>query len=328
MTTKTFKTILIASLIAAIVLPFSTMEFAAANSPENNPSSENKEKVAWNKKVKEHLANGGIYGPNGSLLMPKDIIEVKSNESIKEHEKRGIDPSILIHQDGKTMVSIEKVLKKYEQGNLKGDSTNKGKVLPSDQYKQIATKHDDDSITYFDGYWNVPDAPADIDDATLYIFNGLMPHYPETPIAIFQPLIQFGDNGICGNIGENWEMAPVLFISPSTVVKGDCMAVDDNDLIRGTISKSGSTWTIEVSSGGDSDLVLASYAGEADLALVALEMGNEDENCDEIPGSDTDFQSMSITGDISDWEDDSPSGWCGMAVNIVNDSTVELNNSN
>jgi len=45
-----------------------------------------------------------------------------------------------------------------------------------------------------------------------------------------------------------------------------------------------------------------------------------------LPG-DEKFYSMYITGDSVAWAEDSEANqWCGMDVNIINDSTVELNN--
>ena len=321
MITKNVKTILFASLITAMILPFSAMEFAQAVTNEN---ANDKAKKTHEEMVKE----GKIVLPGGHYVDKTTYKFVDENKSIEENGKNGIDTSVLKEHDGKTIIDVDKALEKIAKDKKeKGDTSIN---YPADGYNTIALKEDIDSMSYFRAFWKVPISPTYYDGSdTIFTFNAMQPHASQA--AIFQPVLQFGNNGPCTGIGSSWVFYPYVYVSPTVNTKGSCLAVQPGDILRGTISKSGSIWTISTYNyrTGLSGSVQASYAGLADWSLVALETYGLATNCSSIPGDER-FYSMTITGDSSSWADVSNPNlqWCGMDASIVSDSTVDLLNNN
>lgn len=193
-----------------------------------------------------------------------------------------------------------------------------------DGYNMAAVKQEPNSMTYFNGYWKVPAEPTSWNDNdTIFHFNALQPYAG----VIFQPVLQYGDSSLC-EAGAKWVTFALIYISPTAYNVTPCVDADAGDTIKGKISKSGSTWTVYLKNygTGNSAQVQVGYSGEADTALVALETYSLPGNCSALAGDER-FYSMSITGDTVSWAEDSDAAqWCGMDVNIISDTTVELNN--
>ncbi|MCZ6582764.1 MAG: hypothetical protein O6761_06310, partial [Thaumarchaeota archaeon] len=261
MTTKTIKTILFASLMVAMILPFSgiMMAEAAPNENVNNKAIED-----YNK----HASNGEIILPGGfGWVHPSELKYIDSDKSIDENAKNGIDRKFMVEKDGKTILNISAMK----------DDTNLNKLDPSvnypalSTYNQVALKHETNSMTYFNGFWVVPDAPVSFSGGTIYTFNAMQPWDQ----VILQPILQYGNTGVCGDLGANWAMVPIIYAEWGTIAIGDCTIVNEGDLIRGTIVRDSSyVWTVSMEDyniPGSSDSVQVIYYGDMSDSLVALE---------------------------------------------------------
>ena len=91
-------------------------------------------------------------------------------------------------------------------------------------------------MTYFKAVWDVPDSPSS------YTLGGYNIYLQcNTTIwcigtnAIFQPVLQYGDNGPCPNNdeGDFWVYYPLIYISPTAYNIGDCTEVDEGDELKG-----------------------------------------------------------------------------------------------
>lgn len=329
MTKNNIKAILFASLIAAMILPFSAMNLAEA-APNENVNNKAKEKT-----LKEHIKDGDIIIPGGyGWKNPSEIKSFDSKKSMDENAKRGFDKKFMIEdEDGNSVLSLDKMLKhKKQMGGEKDPEIQ----YPAISYNQMAIKETNSEVSYFNAYWTVPDAPEEYDDGTIYTFNGVQPFDVYNGGIIFQPVLQYGNYGVCGNIGENWGMIPYMYIDLGygfQEVKGDCTIVNIDDTIRGTVYKSGSYWIVSMQDynvPNSSDYVYIQYNGNADDALVALETYNTNETCKELSG-DIDFNNMALLGSgLPNWDTDKAFGsiWCEMITQVTSQSTVSLNNKN
>lgn len=324
MTTKTIKTILFASLLVAMILPFSAMEFAEA-APNDKANDKAKAKANDKGKANDHDNPNGFaemkkMRDKGYKLFPGvGWIHANENSNVKskyiQHsEKPGV---MLLDLDAME----ESIIKNYKAKK----ANENDEVFPSHNgYNLAAVKQERNSMTYFNGYWKVPAEPDSWSGGTIFYFDALQPFAG----VIFQPVLQYGNSGIC-NAGDKWVTYALIFINSNAYIATPCMDADVGDTIKGKISKSGSTWTVYLKNygTGNSAQVQIGYSGKADTALVALETYNLSRNCSSLPGDER-FYSMYIAGDSVAWKDGSEvSQWCGMDVNITNDRTVELNNN-
>ena len=334
MTYKNAKTILFASLLVAMILPFSVMSMAEA-APNENANDKAKENQKKQKTHKEHIKDGDIIIPGGyGWINPSEIKSFDSKKSMNENAKNGFDKKFMIEgKDGNAVLSLDKMLKHKKQ--VDGDIDPEIQY-PALSYNQMAIKETNNGVTYFNAYWTVPDAPEEYDDGTIYTFNGVQPFDVSNGGIIFQPVLQYGNYGVCGNIGENWGIIPYMYINLGyglQEVKGDCTIVNEGDTIRGSVYKSGSYWIVSIQDYNISnsfDYVYIGYNGNADDALVALETYYTNETCEELSG-DIDFTSMTLSGSgIPNWDLDEAFGstWCGMTINLNGQSNVSLNNDN
>lgn len=317
MTSKTIKTILFASLIAALVLPFSSMDFAVAEEEKHDD------------KPHDDKTDRKIVLPGGHIVTEANIISKTVNSEGKATTLSGKElPSKYFIIDGDRAVlnlDVVEAEKEISQVIQASHGSKNG-------YNMLGIKADSQSFTYFNGYWDVPTSPTSYTTGgTIYTFNALQ----LGTSTILQPVLQYGDDGVCGDLGDNWEMVPVAvsIINGNTYVSyGDCDSVSESDNIRGTITKqSNNYWKIETYSGGVSDSITPIYyTGKMDNAAVGYETYDLPTNCSAISG-DVDFTNLFLSGTtVPNWTDSDPSGnqWCGMDTNIVSQSTVELNNNN
>lgn len=316
MTTKTIKTILFASLFVAMLLSFSGMTMAEATPNED-----------LNKKHMEQIRDGKIVLPGGHYIDRSELKGLDNDKSIEENAENGIDPDILMTHNGKTIFNLDAYKEKMLTSGELDEEVNNSLHGP-EAYKTIAQKVSEDSITYFNGYWRVPEAPATYDgEGTIFIFNALTPFTG----VIFQPILQYGNYGICGDVGETWVMAPVIFIDATSFNIGNCVTVETGDLIRGTISETDEIWTVEIQDFNipdSTDSVQVGYAELADDAIVAMETYLLPENCDTLPSS-IGFLQMVVGGlNIPGWVDESNPDyqWCDMEVRINSEQNVILIN--
>jgi hypothetical protein len=142
------------------------------------------------------------------------------------------------------------------------------------------------SITFMSAEWRVPPSPT-TNGGLVYWFMGMQSAFPR----IIQPILQYGFNGAYG--GNYWLLVNWWCCSPASY--GSQVRVSPGDLIYGSVSRSGDTWTIhaaDLSSGtGPSDLVLTD-SDTYDWAATALEMYNIN-TCDQISGG-VSFESITL----------------------------------
>jgi len=326
---KNVKTILFASLLVAMILPFSGMLMAEA-APNENASDKAKE----NKKThKEWVDEGYSVFPGGHYI--KDTQKgIDNNKSIDENVKNGFDRDILKSHNGKTILDLDKYIEKHGK-KVKNTKTN---FPVADGYNTIIAIDEDDSMTYFKAVWDVPTSPTEYTSGdTIFTFNAIQPFGVGTNV-IFQPVLQYGNNGPCANNeeGEYWIYYPLIYVSPTAFNIGDCTTVSVGDELKGYIYKSGTTWYVTTYINGSYDSSTnVSYSGKGDFSSLALETYGLPENCNTIPG-DEEFSQIYIVGDTVSWSDISSQGagqWCGMDTNVVSSNTsgsgkVQLNNNN
>jgi len=335
MTKNNFKTILFASLLVAMVLPFSGMNFATAEEETNEKRDRSKDpgsgqgtnKDQNEKTHREQIQEGKVVLPGGHYVYRSELNGLDNDKSIEENAENGFDSDILMTHNGKTIFNLDAYKEKLEASGELSEETNS--IVANEAYKMIALKNVENSMAYFNAHWRVPSVPATYDgEGTIFIFNAMQPF----PGVIFQPILQYGNYGICGDVGETWVMAPVIFIDPTSFNIGNCTPVNVGDIIRGTISvDSEDIWTVEIQNYNipdSSDIVQVAYSDLADDSLVAIETYLLPENCDSLPGN-IGFVQMDIGGiNIPNWVDDSNPElqWCDMDTRIVSEDTVILIN--
>ena len=106
MTKNNTKAILFASLIAALILPFSAMSLADA-APNENVNKKAKEKTH-----KQWVDEGYSVFPGGNYV--KDTQKgIDKDKSINDNVKNGIDKDVLKSQNGKTILDLDKYVEKH-----------------------------------------------------------------------------------------------------------------------------------------------------------------------------------------------------------------------
>ena len=315
MTTKTIKTVLFASLLVAMILPFSTMEMADA-APNENANDNAHVNVNGHEEYQKMIDQGYKLFPGVGW--------------VKADEHAAVAPIYMENPEkpGELILDLDAMQKGIEaRQKSEVEHGKQDTVYPTHNgYNLAAVKQEPNSMTYFNGYWKVPAAPASWSGGTIFHFDALMPFAG----VIFQPVLQYGNSDVC-NAGAKWVTYAIIYIDPNTFNVTPCVDASVGDTLRGNVWKGASNvWTVKMYnlSKGTSAFTQVGYSGQADTALVALETYNLARLCSSIPGDER-FYSMWITGDSVSWADGSEvAQWCGMALNIISDSTVELNNNN
>lgn len=317
MTRKTTKTILFASLIAALILPFSVMSMADAATNENADRTQMKEMG---------------YELTGSLAIP--------NENRDSMLAQGYElyPGGWIHED---RIKADLIYVKTSTGEkiLDGDAmklqyeqrlAEAGIAIQSHPKSyHIAVKDSpSNDISYSRAYWNVPDSPGTYDGGTNYDFNAIQPTLSTN--VILQPILQHGYSSWC-DAGDNWVTYPFMLVYGNPI-GGNCISANEDDFIRGVISESSyNTWTVYMKNYDNSaatDSVSLMLSNDMTAVFTAVETWNIPSNCNELQG-DVQYRYLYDRGDVDSWDAKvQGSTFCGMNTNIVSDSTVQFNNNN
>lgn len=120
MTTKTIKTILFASLITAMILPFSTMDFADAKVDNKNPKDKTLERL------QEKQTREEVLKKLNSLGAEEDDLKNKIKSEIRESEKQKINSRL---------GEIKSEMDKIEKDNHKRD-------IPQAQLENLIAQQD------------------------------------------------------------------------------------------------------------------------------------------------------------------------------------------
>lgn len=304
MTYKNAKTILFAGLITALILPFSAMQIANATTEEHGTN------VDGYAEYKKMTDKGYKLFPGVGWINSQDDGSVK--------------PVYVQHPDNPDVMLLD--LDAMKESIIKNVEANKDiSIATHNGYNVAAKKYEENSMTYFNAYWQIPAKPASFSGGTIFYFDSLEPFYGVT----FQPVLQYGNSDVC-EAGDKWVTFAMIFISKDHYNVTPCVDANVGDWLQGEISESENIWTVKMHnfSTGNTDQVQVGYSENADRALVALETYYLSKNCSSLAG-DVNFSYMTITGDSVDWVDGSlVEQWCEMSLNIISDSTVEINNDN
>ncbi len=307
MTYKNAKTILFAGLIAAMILPFSGMNFAGAEEQTNIEKVSEKDAM---------LAAGYELYPGGWIKKDRikaDLIYVDNPNNRDE------------------IVLDANAMKKQYNQRLKeaGITAEQNMGLSAITSYHIAAKDDpSNNITYSRAYWNVPDSPATYDDGTNYNFNAVEPYLGAN--IILQPVLQHGFSSWC-DAGDNWVTYPFMLIYGNPI-GGSCVSANEGNLIRGIISEgSYNTWTVSIKNYANSvatDSVSLILNDVMTAEFMAVETWNIPTNCNELEG-DVEYKYLLDYGDVDSWSElTQGSIFCGMDTNIVSNTQVQFNNDN
>lgn len=302
--TKTIKTILFASLIAAMILPFSVMGMANAAPNENA-----------NNNVKKEIPEGYEITPFG-LWKSEDIKEwdgvtkIDTEKIIKEWKDK--------HPGEKSPaeIAIEKMQKKSED-NVPSANENVWNV-----YGKILYSTEPSS---FVAYWNVPNAPASYTGGTaIFYFNA----FQSGTDVIVQPVLQFGDSAACSS--ASWKIASWILVA-STTYKTTCADASPGNVIKGQIAVSNDYWNVQITnqSTGTSKSLIAYVSQAMNKAFVTLETANiTQQTCSTVP-NDVYFSNMLINGATPpNWTKVQRTIWCGMDFVSSSGSSAYINTNN
>jgi len=338
MTTKNIKAILFASLIVALVLPFSAMSLADAASNEKADEKAKKQNADRAKMAEMgyDLTTGGYEYPNEARdSMLAQGFELYPGVGWIHKDRIQADPVWMEHPNGSGEMILDgwTMKKQYDQlVEASGNGVNPvafGASTPN-AYEIAVKDNSQNDITYSKAYWNVPDSPTTYDGGTNFNFNAVQPSLSSIG-TIFQPVLQHGSSNICA-AGDNWVTHPFMMLY-GHIIDSDCVSASEGDLIRGIITKDTTydVWTVSIKNYANSaatDSVSIGTPVTMTALFTAIETWNIPTNCSELQG-DVQYKWMSDSGDVDSW--DTKSGYtpfCGMDTNIVSDSTVNFNNNN
>jgi len=318
MTYKNAKVILFAALTVALLLPFSLMGSANAEHITDSLTIPNAERDL-------KLDAGYKLYPGIGWVAPADQNTMEAIYTDNpETGERILDLDAMITKSKQVRITetsfdwIQKIMNLF--------------TIPlaeaGDGYNQIAHKDSSSNdFTYLRAFWDVPTAPADYDGGTNFSFPGIQPD--DTSNIIFQPVLQHGYSSIC-DAGDAWVTYALIYIG-GTAYHTPCEDADDGDRIRGTISKSGSTWTIAVRNYQNSDAndsISVNSNTTMEFGMVAVETYSLGGACNELQG-DLEFETITHTGDTDNFDSSGSSGsFCGQTTTIVSESNVEMFNNN
>ena len=305
--TTTTKTILFASIIAAMILPFSVMGMADA-APNENANETAKEYV------RAEIPEGYDMTPFG-IWKKTDIKEwdgvtpIDTDKDVKDWKDA--------HPGEKTPadIAVEKMQKKSE-GHLPGftDGWNK--------YGHISYATEPSSFT---AYWKVPNAPVSYSSGdVIFYFNAFQGTGTNV---IVQPVLQYGNSAACNS--ASWKIASWILSGPF-VYKTSCASASTGNTIKGEILSQGNTWTVKTTNVNTSTTKTLSASSSYDMirANVALETHGLPPTCAYVP-NDVQFYSMKINGATPpSWTEYSGYTWCGMDLVSSSGSTVNINTDN
>jgi hypothetical protein len=140
--TNKVKTILFASLITAMILPFSGMNFAEAKEVDTHDDQTSRELVL----------------PGGHIVTEDNIIRktVNSEGKVTTESGKELPSKYFIIDDGNVVLNLDVVeAERKEIGKITKVShgTKNG-------YNMLGLKDDSNSFTYFNGFWDVPTSPT------------------------------------------------------------------------------------------------------------------------------------------------------------------------
>ena len=306
MTYKNAKTILFALLIAALVLPFSTMDFAeAALTPINvddKPRNTIDSLTIPNAERDIKLAAGYELYP-GVGWVDKDRIKV---EPIYSQNPNNPNEMIL---DLGAMDKVYNEKKKAKitktSGNILDDFWNSlYQIAEAAQVSyHIAVKDAPaNDITYHSAYWYAPTSPTTFNGGTNFDFNAIQPTMATN--IIFQPVLQHGYSSYC-NSGNNWATYAFIYAYGNSY-GGTCYYANEGDLVRGTMSEGANdTWTITIynyNNGATSSISVISPI-DFDAVFTSVETWDIPTDCSELQG-DVKFMYQYDTGDTDAWRTD------------------------
>ena len=307
MTSKTVKTILFASLIAAMILPFSSMGIADAAPNENA-----------NDKAKNHSR---VIIPEGHEMTPFGIWKsenIKNWDGVSEIDTKKIIKEWKDKNPGKKTpaeIAIEKMHKKSKKDNIPGFSD--GWNLYG--FQSFTSEPDD-----FVAYWKVPNAPSSYSSGdSIFYFNA----FSSGDDVIVQPVLQYGNSAACNS--ASWKIASWIVVGPYAY-KTSCSSASTGNTIKGEILSQGNYWTVKTKNlnTGVTKTLTANVSDQMNWAAVALETYGLPPTCSYIP-NDVKFYSMKIDGSTpSSWSEITGYTWCGMDMVSSSGSTVYLNTNN
>jgi len=331
MTKNNIKAVLFASLIVAMVLPFSAMNLAEAATHENanDIAKKVKDSLSITNAERDVKLNAGyeLY-PYMGWVSPDRI---KATVAYVENPNKAGEMIL----DLNAMETEYNELKKAKITRTSGDplqdfwnSLYQLADAAQTSYDAAIKDDSDNDITYHRAYWNVPDSPETYNGGTNFNFNAVQPDLSTN--LIFQPMLQHGYSSYC-DAGDGWVTYPFIYAF-GNAYGGSCIDADEGDLIRGILSEgANNVWTISIKNYQDSsatDSYSVTYNGDMESVFTAVETWNIPTNCTEYQG-DVEFKSQLTTGAVDSWTAGSVyTTFCGMDINIVSDSKVQFNNDN
>ena len=304
--TKTIKTILFATLILTLIIP--TTSFSIANAED------------------EKLPLGKIMTPFG----PWDENKVHEWDG-----KTPIDADVIIekwqreHPDEKSpaqKIIEERAQKRTEIANQR---SNGEEPIPTHHGWNMAAWYDHGSaMDKFTGTWSVPNDPVFYQTGDA-IFTFISMETADFQ-AIIQPVLQYGTSAKCAV--ADWRIASWFVIADQAWFASTCQNADPGDVISGDMTRNfGQTWTIKTKNVSDNITTSLQVSTSRNWvnAQVAYESWYLAHNCDSI-SNDVHFTNLSLNnGAITPtWTETYWTTWCGMDVNIVSPTHVDLNNNN
>lgn len=172
-------------------------------------------------------------------------------------------------------------------------------TVSGDGWQVFAVYDAGQTLTSFNGTWNVPSAPTAYNDQLLYTFTGLQNSFSMVSgVDIIQPVLQFGPGPAGG--GAYWGMASWYVSSTNVALHSTLVAVNAEDVIYGTMVKPGPSsdqWTInsyDETTSANSTLTVNRKLGQYEpYAFVTLEVYSVTD-CQQYPAEPLKYTDLAI----------------------------------
>lgn len=289
------KSILKAGLACAIILLFVGNSLALAVQAESDVIDINQLLGDGAKQIVINpidLQPGQVITPFGTIMNKSQVYEVKSGEFI-------------------------------DMVNISRNATGRPIKLPTyNGWIEDAYYYKGSGITDYSGYWVVPSSPTST-GSVIYLFIGLE---PSSGTDILQPVLQWGNNGAFG--GNYWTLAS-WYVTSSSSAYSTPISANVGDTIYGRIyrpSPSNPTnWVVNAIDITRSTTTTLSTTASSTYtySYVALE-GYDVNTCSQFPG-DTSFTDLYLYGITPSWTKEQRQTGCGLGVDIISSSRVNLN---